>query len=134
MISDSERKALIEYRIEQAHKAIKEVEILKENSLLSLAVNRIYYGMFYVLSSLALKHKFKTSKHGQLIGWFNKNFVKEGTIEQKYSKIIQNAFENRSEGDYEPFVELNEDQVQEMFEDMKDFINILEIYIMTPEK
>lgn len=61
MISDSERKTLIKYRIEQAYRAIKEVEIQIDNNLLNIAVNRIYYGMFYMLSSLALKYKFKTS-------------------------------------------------------------------------
>lgn len=129
MISDSERKTLIKYRIEQAYRAIKEVEIQIDNNLLNIAVNRIYYGMFYMLSSLALKYKFKTSKHGQLIGWFNKDFVKEKTIEQKYFKIIQNAFDNRSEGDYEPFVEFKKEQVFEMFEDMKDFIITVESFI-----
>lgn len=129
MISDSERKTLIKYRIEQAYRAIKEVEIQIDNNLLNIAVNRIYYGMFYMLSSLALRYKFKTSKHGQLIGWFNKNFVKEKTIEQKYFKIIQNAFDNRSEGDYEPFVEFKKEQVFEMFEDMKDFISTVESFI-----
>ena len=77
MIKDDDREALIKYRIEQANEAIREVEILMKNDLLKVAVNRIYYGMFYMLTALALKHKFKTSKHQQLIGWFNKNFIKK---------------------------------------------------------
>ncbi len=70
------QEELIKYRIEQAKEAILEVEILIEKNLLKIAINRIYYGMFYILLALALKNRFKTSKHNQLIGWFNKEFVK----------------------------------------------------------
>ena len=42
-----------------------EVNFLIENNKLHLAVNRIYYGSFYILSALALKYRFQTSKHGQ---------------------------------------------------------------------
>jgi uncharacterized protein (UPF0332 family) len=35
------------------------------------AMNRIYYGLFYVVNCLALIDGFTTSKHTQLIGYFN---------------------------------------------------------------
>jgi uncharacterized protein (UPF0332 family) len=50
---------LIKYRIEQAKEAISEVEILIEKNLLTLSINRIYYGMFYMLLALALKRDLK---------------------------------------------------------------------------
>jgi len=59
---------IIKYRIEQAFSTISEVEILIDKNLLTLSINRIYYGMFYMLLALALKEGFKTSKHKQLIG------------------------------------------------------------------
>jgi uncharacterized protein (UPF0332 family) len=72
---------LIRYRIQQAYNTVEEVEFQIENNYLVLAVNRIYYGMFYMLLALALKYGYKTSKHSQLLGWVNKNFVKEGKID-----------------------------------------------------
>ena len=50
-----ETNALIEHRIGRATDAIDDVKFLIENKKLHLAVNRIYYGIFYVLSALALK-------------------------------------------------------------------------------
>jgi uncharacterized protein (UPF0332 family) len=120
------QKELIKYRIEQAKEAISEVEILIEKNLLKIAINRIYYGMFYVLLALALKNGFKTSKHNQLIGWFNKEFVKPGIINQKFGKIINNGFEDRSDGDYGIFIQFKKDEVLLKFEDMKEFITELE--------
>jgi len=66
MITENDRESLIEYRLNQAIS-----KFLVDSEKLIIAVNRIYYGMYYALTALALKNKFETSKHGQLIGWFN---------------------------------------------------------------
>jgi uncharacterized protein (UPF0332 family) len=118
-----ERKALIEHRISKAKDAIDDVEFLIKNKRLNLAINRIYYGMFYMLSALALKHGFATSKHQQLIGWFNKEFIATEKLDSKCGEIIHNAFKNRSTGDYDDFAEFEEEEVQNSFEEMKQFVN-----------
>jgi uncharacterized protein (UPF0332 family) len=120
-----EKNALIEHRISKAIAAIDEVDFLVSNKKFLLAVNRIYYGMFYILSALSLKHDFSTSKHQQLIGWFNKEFVATGKVEPKYGKIIHNAFSNRSTGDYDDFAEFEEDEVKTSFNELKDFIKTI---------
>ena len=120
-----EKNALIEHRISRAIAAIDEVDFLISNKKLLLAVNRIYYGMFYILSALSLKYDFSTSKHQQLIGWFNKEFVATGKVEPKYGKIIHNAFSNRSTGDYDDFAEFEEDEVKTSFNELKDFIKTI---------
>ena len=122
-MDQQDKEALIKYRIEQAHETISEVEKLIEIDFLKTAVNRIYYGMFYCLSALALKNNFTSSKHLQLIGWFNKNFIKTGIVEAKYGRIIRNAFKNRNEGDYAPYIEFHKEDVNEMKNDLEDFIN-----------
>ena len=86
-LEEKDREELIKYRIERAKDSINDVQFLIENNKLTLAVNRIYYGIFYILSALSLKHKFITSKHSQLLGWFNKTFVKEGIIDKKYGRL-----------------------------------------------
>jgi len=71
MITENDRESLIEYRLNQAIETIELSKFLVDSEKLIIAVNRIYYGMYYALTALALKNKFETSKHGQLIGWFN---------------------------------------------------------------
>ena len=106
--------------------------ILLDNKLYRTAVNRIYYGIFYALSALALKYNFQSSKHLQLIGWFNKSFIKAGIIPIKYGKILRNSFENRMDGDYAPYTEFSENYILDMLNDMKDFINKIEEIITHP--
>jgi uncharacterized protein (UPF0332 family) len=116
---------LIKYRIEQAFKTTSEVEVLIDKEFFVIAINRIYYGMFYMLLALALKESFKTSKHHQLLGWFNKEFVKPQKVSRETGKIIHRAFEDRTDGDYGVFVEFKKDEVKSKFRDMKLFISEL---------
>jgi uncharacterized protein (UPF0332 family) len=123
------QEELINYRIEQAKAAISDVEILIEKNLLTLAINRIYYGMFYMLLALALKNGFKTSKHNQLIGWFNKEYIKTGIIKTKFGKIVNKGFEDRTDGDYGIFVQFEKEEVLLKLSDMKEFIREIEANI-----
>jgi uncharacterized protein (UPF0332 family) len=48
-ISEIDRETLIKYRVEQAYEAIEEAELSINHNKLKMAINRIYYGMFYIL-------------------------------------------------------------------------------------
>lgn len=127
---NTDKSELIQYRIQQAKETLAEIEILLQNRLHRIAVNRIYYGMFYMLLALALKHEFKTSKHQQLIGWFNRDFIKTGKIDVSFGKIINDAYENRSDSDYGVFISFSEEDIVTMREDLSLFIKELEKHIM----
>lgn len=124
-----EKNALIEHRIARATDTIEEVSFLIKNKKLLLAVNRIYYGMFYILSALSLRYDFSTSKHQQLIGWFNKEFISSGEIDRRYGRILHNAYNNRSTGDYDDFAEFSEKDVKKSFDEMKDFVKTIRVLL-----
>ena len=129
MISIEERNELIKFRIEQAKETISDAEILIKFGKFRSAVNRIYYGMFYCLLALGLKHQFESSKHQQLIGWFNKNFIHTGKIDEKFGVMLRDAFKERQKGDYEIFVQFTKEEVDEMFADMKIFVAEIENHL-----
>ncbi|MCX6273360.1 MAG: HEPN domain-containing protein [Bacteroidetes bacterium] len=115
--------------MEEARDTIKDVQILIGSERMRAAVNRIYYGMFYSLLALGLKYEYETSKHNQLLGWFNKNFIHEKLIDQRFGKIINKAHNRRTKSDYDSYIEFDKGIVLEMFEEMKDFINEIEAFI-----
>jgi uncharacterized protein (UPF0332 family) len=125
MIDDKDRDALVEYRLQQAVETIELARFLLSNNKLTIAVNRIYYGMYYALTALALDNKYETSKHGQLIGWFNKEFIATEKLDAKYGKILRNAFRNRTKGDYDAFVNFTDAEVKQMLKEMELFIEQL---------
>ena len=128
-IEEQTRDDLVKYRLAQARDTIDVVDLLIKNNKLSSAINRIYYGMFYSLLALALQFNFETSKHQQLIGWFNKEFIRTGIIEKEFGRILRDAFENRTSGDYDSFVIFDQAEVLLLFTDMKSFIEQIEIFI-----
>jgi len=122
MIIENDRESLIDYRLKQALETIELAKFLVMSEKFIIAVNRIYYGMYYALTALALKNKFETSKHGQLIGWFNKEYISTKKLDSKYGKILRNAYQNRTKGDYDTFVSFSKEEVESMLSEMIDFI------------
>ena len=53
----------------------------------------------------------------KLIGWFNKEFIATGEIDRKYGRILHNAYNNRSTGDYDDFAEFDEEDVKKSFDE-----------------
>lgn len=121
--------ALVNYRIAQAEETIKDVDLLIANQRWRSAVNRIYYGNFYSLLALGILYGIESSKHAQIIGWFNKNFIHTGFVDPKYGKIINKAFNRRTKGDYDTFIEFDREIVEEMFKEMCDFVAMIKNYI-----
>ena len=113
-ISANERNQLIEYRLKQAAESLAIAEILIGLQNYPTALNRIYYSVFYCLLAVGLKNNFKTSKHAQLIGWFNKNFIATGKIESKYGKIIRKTYEYRLMADYDAYVEFDKESIEQL--------------------
>jgi len=129
MIQDKDRQSLINYRLEQSKETVDLSRFLIDSEKYIVAVNRIYYGLYYSVTALAIKHRFETSKHGQLIGWFNKEFVATDRLEKRFGKILRNAYQNRTKGDYDAFVDFTSEEVETMHSEMIDFIEEIEILI-----
>ena len=123
MINENDRQSLIDYRLRQATDTIDLANFLVTSEKYVIAVNRIYYGMYYALTALALKNGFETSKHGQLIGWFNREYISTKRLDPQFGKILRNAFQNRTKGDYDAFIDFSRNEVELMLVEMTDFIN-----------
>lgn len=129
-LTEPQKNELIRYRIKQAETSYEDVKLLIAHKKWSLAVSRIYYGMFYMLLAIGLKKGFESSKHQTLIGWFNKTFIKTGVFPVRYGKMIHETYKNRQKSDYEVFVNFTEEFVLLLHTDMKDFIETLKNYLL----
>lgn len=128
-INHQDRLDLIKYRLVEAKDTLADVELLITHGRFRAAINRIYYSMFYSLLALGLKYEYYTSKHTQLIGWFNKKFIHEGLIDSKYGKIINKAYNRRAKGDYDSYIEFDLETVNEMYEELMDFNRAIEQFL-----
>lgn len=98
------KEELVKLFFEKSDSAIKSAKDNIKLSNLETAQNRIYYAIFYVVSALAYKNNFVTSKHNQLMGWFNKKFIYDEKIfDEKMIDIYKEAFSKRQRSDYDFF-------------------------------
>jgi uncharacterized protein (UPF0332 family) len=124
------KKDLIQYRIQRAEKTLNEVKWAIEKDTLHLAENRIYYAIFYIVSALALKFNFSTSKHSTLRGWFNQMFLKKKAVALEFGKTYSTAFEKRQKADYDDFVNFTLEEVLSDFENAKKFVEQIKKMIL----
>lgn len=124
------KEFFIKYSLEKSKEAIKEVHFLLENNLLNTAQSKLYYVIYYGVSALAYLEGYKTAKHSQLMGWFNKNYVHEKKIfKQDYFKLYKKAYENRRKSDYEFTYKAIKEEIEENLTTTITFIDEIEQYI-----
>jgi len=115
-------KELVENWLYKADRALKAVKDSLDSDNIETAQNRIYYAIFYTVSALAQSRGFVTSKHGQLIGWFNREFIKSGIFPREYGELYRNALKYRQETDYTFNSVPDKKLLQSMFEESQIFI------------
>lgn len=65
----------------------------------------------------------------QLIGWFNKTFIKTGIIDQDFGRIFRDSYEYRKKADYDSFVEFEKIDITILFDEMKNFVTTIKQFI-----
>jgi uncharacterized protein (UPF0332 family) len=124
-----ETKSLILYRLERAHEALHEAEILFEQNHTNTYVNRLYYACFYTVSALLLTEDLSSAKHSGIRALFHKNFLNTGSIEMELGQFYDKLFRNRQKGDYADFIYFKVDEVRPWFEETKQFVESIESII-----
>jgi uncharacterized protein (UPF0332 family) len=66
----------------------------------------------------------KRHSHQGIISSFGREFIKTGKVEQRFHKYLTEAFDLRLESDYQPIVEITQEQAQKVVERAKEFIEI----------
>ncbi len=124
------KESLINNSFLKAKEALDDAKYAIDGNRLSTAQNRIYYAIFYSVMALGYLHGFITSKHSQLLGWYNKKFVFEEKIfdDESYA-IYKTAYENRMKSDYEFTYKPDKYIVNKSFADAEKFMKIIENYI-----
>ena len=117
------KEDLINIAVEKSKQAIKSAKDNIENNNLETAQNRIYYALFYIVTALAYKNDFITSKHSQLKGWFNKKFIYEDKVfEPEMIEIYNELYQFRQKSDYDLGYTPDIETVQESLVDVTEFV------------
>lgn len=125
-------ETLFLYRFKQAEETLLDANKMIESGLSPRSIiNRAYYAMFYAILALFLKTgvNIKTSKHIGVISIFDREFVKTGKIDKRYSEMLHDLFDTRLEGDYKEYVEITADDAKEHVKSAEEFLNAIKNFI-----
>lgn len=124
-----QRKNLIKYRLDNAEEKMDSAKILLEKGNYKDSVSRSYYAMFTGIRAVLAKDGIDYSKHSGVIAYFQREYVKTGIFEKKYSKYIQNAFQVRNSSDYDDFYVVSKTEAQEQIDRAEELLVAVKIYL-----
>ena len=128
MLPDN-RTDLMQYRLEMAEERLKSSKILLDAGSYKDSISRSYYAMFTAVRALLAIDGQDFSKHAGVIAYFQKEYIKNGKIEKKYSKYISQAFQIRNNTDYADFFIVSVQDAQEQYEKAKEFFEMIKAYL-----
>ncbi len=108
--------------IEKSEDNIEAAEILLDKKKYSNSVSSSYYAMFHAARSLLSKRDITTKTHTGLLQKFSEEFVKNGKIDAKFSKILSNVEREREKADYDPEKDFTKDEAKKVLEQAREFV------------
>ncbi|KKM12483.1 hypothetical protein SY88_03285 [Clostridiales bacterium PH28_bin88] len=120
---------LAEYRLQRAFETMEEAVALIRGNKSRGAINRLYYSVFYATRALLATKGLDYAKHSGVITFFQKEFIKTRLISVESGKTLVKAFKLRSEGDYQDFKEFNEEEVLQLHQECRKFLDEVSIYL-----
>lgn len=119
----------MKYRLEMAEERLHSSKVLLEAGSYKDSIGRSYYAMFTAIRALFAMEGQDFSKHAGVIAYFQKEFVKTGKVDRKYSKYISQAFQIRNNTDYADFFIVSAQDAKEQYEKAKEFLKVIVKYL-----
>lgn len=115
MLPDN-REELKVYRLEMARERLSSSKVLLDVGNYKDSIGRSYYAMFTAVRALLATEGQDFSKHAGVIAYFQKEYIKTGKFDKKYSKYISQAFQIRNNTDYADFFLVSSKDAQEQYQ------------------
>lgn len=123
------RLELMNYRMEMAKERLDSAHILLEHHNLKDSIGRSYYAMFTAVRAILALDGVDFKKHAGVISYFQKEYIKTGVFEIRYSKYLSQAFQIRNNTDYADFFIVSKEDADEQYARAKDFYEMIKNYL-----
>lgn len=122
-LSNSERSALVAYRLEKALQTFEEMKAVVDLGFWNLAANRLYYAAYYASVALLINNGIEASTHKGAIRMISLNFIKDGILKTEDSQLLGRLFSMRQTGDYEDLFDWTQNDIIPLIPKVEDYIN-----------
>ncbi|HIW44163.1 MAG TPA: HEPN domain-containing protein [Candidatus Prevotella stercoripullorum] len=129
MLTAEERKAIIRFRIEKAHKSFNEAKAVAGLGFWNLAGNRLYYAVYYMASALLLDKGISAKTHAGTIHLLGQKIINTGMLDASFGRLFSRLYELRQAGDYDDMFDATEQEVKPYIDKVSAFLTEVEKHI-----
>jgi len=122
---------LVKHRLNQAKENLEEAKILYNANKFKGANNRAYYSIFHSIRSILALEPIDFKKHKDVVGYYNKNYIKTEIFPKNMGRKIADATSIREDSDYDDEFVVKKEITESQIQTAEEFINIAEKYIET---
>ena len=122
-------KELSKHRLEQAREDLEDAELLYKANRFKGANNRAYYSIFHSIKAVLALEPIDFKRHKDVVGYFNKNYVRTEIFPRKMGGRIADASTVREDSDYDDEYVVKPEDTLEQIETAKELLNLVEEYI-----
>jgi len=125
-MNDISQKELI-----RAKKALLAAKTLLENQLYEDCVSRAYYAVLHAAKAALAIKDIEPESHNAVKRMFGLHLIKTGEIEKDFAKILTAEQEDRAIGDYNIYIEIEQDRALKRVRDAEKFVDRIDKYLQT---
>lgn len=125
---------LMKYRLDNAKEKLESAKLLLDAGKYRDSIGRSYYAIFTAVRAVLANDKVDFSEHSGVIAYFQKEYIKTGIFDVKYSKYLQNAFQIRNSCDYDDFFIASKQDAEEQYNRAAEFYEGIQNYLLNRDK
>ena len=124
----------MKYRLDNVKEKLESAKLLLDAGKYRDSIGRSYYAIFTAVRAVLANDKVDFSKHSGVIAYFQKEYIKTGIFDVKYSKYLQNAFQIRNSCDYDDFFIASQQDAEEQYNRAAEFYEGIQNYLLNRDK
>jgi len=121
---------LVKYRLESAKEKLDSAKILLDNEKYKDSIGRSYYAIFTAVRAVLARDSVDFAKHAGVISYFQREYIKTGIFDRKYSTYLQEAFQVRNNCDYDDFYVVAKSDAEEQYARAVEYYGIIKEYLL----
>jgi len=123
-----DRNVLCKYRLDKSKNCLYEAKENFKSNLYSSANNRAYYSIFNSIRALQALQGKSYKRHKDVLGNFNKDFIRTKIFPSNLAKKVVQASEVRNLSDYDDFYIISKKDTEKQIVTAEDVYNLLSVY------
>lgn len=132
-MKDKEEQEQIDTMLMHASERLRSAYVNQEHGLYNDSISRSYYAAFHAVNAVLYSKGYCFSKHAQVIGTFNKEFINKGIFTQECGKAFANLFDLRIDADYDYYRIYSKEESKAAIDNAELILNAVKNYFSSNE-